>query len=236
MVIGTAAYMAPEQARGKVVDKRADIFAFGVVLYEMLTGQRPFQGEDVSLTLAAVMTFDPDLDRLPETLSPTLKTYLIRCLEKDPSKRIRDIGDVSLAMDGAFETTVSVPAEPGAAPQLQVWQRSVPAAIIALAMLGLGGFVASRLTQPEPQLIVRSLIPLGPEESFANTGRQAVAISPDGGHIVYSANLGLSLRPVDQLWATPLASTVESAGSVPGVRNPFFHPIASGSATRPATN
>ena len=85
MVIGTAAYMAPEQARGKLVDKRADIFAFGVVLYEMLTGQRPFQREDVSLTLAAVMTFDPDLDSLPETLSPTLKTYLIRCLEKDPS-------------------------------------------------------------------------------------------------------------------------------------------------------
>ena len=78
MVIGTPSYLAPEQARGKVVDKRADIFAFGVVLYEMLTGRRPFQGEDVSLTLAAVMTFDPDLDLLPEALSPTLKTYLGR--------------------------------------------------------------------------------------------------------------------------------------------------------------
>ena len=87
MVIGTAAYMAPEQARGKQVDRRADIFAFGVVLYEMLTGQRPFQGEDVSLTLAAVMTFDPDLDLLPEALSPTLKTYLTRCLAKDPKER-----------------------------------------------------------------------------------------------------------------------------------------------------
>ena len=123
MVIGTAAYMAPEQARGKVVDKRADIFAFGVVLYEMLTGQRPFQGEDVSLTLAAVMTFDPDLDRLPEALSPTLKTYLIRCLAKDPKQRVHDIADVRLAMGGAFETTASGPAEPTAASQLQVWQR-----------------------------------------------------------------------------------------------------------------
>ena len=112
MVIGTAAYMAPEQARGKAIDKRADIFAFGVVLYEMLTGQRPFQGEDVSLTLAAVMTFDPDLDRLPETLSPTLKTYLIRCLEKDPRERLRDIGDVRLAMQGVFETGVATPRRP----------------------------------------------------------------------------------------------------------------------------
>ena len=73
------------------------------------TGQRPFQGEDVSLTLAAVMTFDPDLDRLPETLSPTLKTYLIRCLEKDPRERLRDIGDVWLAMQGVFETDVATP-------------------------------------------------------------------------------------------------------------------------------
>ena len=107
MVIGTAAYMAPEQARGKLVDKRADIFAFGVVL----TGQRPFQGEDVSLTLAAVMTFEPDLELLPETLSPTLKTYLIPCLAKDPKERLRDIGDVRLAMAGAFETTGSAPSE-----------------------------------------------------------------------------------------------------------------------------
>ena len=103
--------MAPEQARGKQVDRRADIFAFGVVLYEMLTGQRPFQGEDVSLTLAAVMTFDPDLDLLPETLSATLKTYLARCLAKDPKERVRDIGDVRLAMAGGFDAPAPLPLE-----------------------------------------------------------------------------------------------------------------------------
>ena len=140
MVIGTAAYMAPEQARGKVVDRRADIFAFGVVLYEMLTGRRPFHGEDVSLTLAAVMTFDPDLDLLPETLSPTLKTYLVRCLAKDPKERVQAIGDVRLAMKGVFDTTtVSVPSEHTAAPQLRVWQRPVPLVLAGLALLVVGG-------------------------------------------------------------------------------------------------
>ena len=95
------------------MDKRADIFAFGVVLYEMLTGQRPFQGEDVSLTLAAVMTFDPDLDRLPDELPHAVGTYLERCLQKDPRQRIRDIGDVRLALEGAFETPVGVLSDTG---------------------------------------------------------------------------------------------------------------------------
>ena len=141
MVIGTAAYMAPEQARGKQVDRRADIFAFGVVLYEMLTGQRPFQGEDVSLTLAAVMTFDPDLDLLPETLSATLKTYLARCLAKDPKERVRDIGDVRLAMAGGFDAPAPLPLEGfgGVVPQLPVWQRPASLVLVAVALVAVTG-------------------------------------------------------------------------------------------------
>ena len=106
VILGTAAYMSPEQARGKPVDKRADIWSFGVVLYEMLTGARPFQGEDVSLTLASVMKSDVNVTVLPAGLPETLRTVLRRCLEKDPLQRIRDMGDVRLAMDGAFETTL----------------------------------------------------------------------------------------------------------------------------------
>ncbi len=116
MVIGTAAYMSPEQARGKPVDKRADICAFGVVLHEMLTGARPFQGEDVSLTLASVMKSDVDAKTLPPDVPAAVRTVLRRCLEKDPSQRIRDVGDVRLAMAGALETSVAAPSETFAAP------------------------------------------------------------------------------------------------------------------------
>ena len=112
VIMGTAAYMSPEQARGKRVDRRADIWAFGVVVYEMLTGRRAFEAEDISLTLAEVMKSEPDWEALPGDLSPALRTYLTRCLEKDPKERVRDIGDVRLAMDGVFETAGGAPAEP----------------------------------------------------------------------------------------------------------------------------
>ena len=125
MVIGTAAYMSPEQARGKVVDKRADIWAFGVVLYEMLAGARPFQGEDVSLTLASVMKSDVDVRTLPPDVPANLRTVLRRCLEKEPRQRVRDVGDLRLAMEGAFETTVSARSERAVAPSLRIWQRPV---------------------------------------------------------------------------------------------------------------
>ena len=107
MILGTAAYMSPEQARGKPVDKRADIWAFGCVLYEMLTGKRAFGGEDVSLTLADVMKGEADWQALPATLPPGIRTVLTRCLQKDPKQRLRDIGDVRLALDGAFERAPS---------------------------------------------------------------------------------------------------------------------------------
>ena len=219
MVIGTAAYMAPEQARGKKVDRRADIFAFGVVLYEMLTGQRPFQGEDVSLTLAAVMTFEPDLDLLPETLSPTLKTYLTRCLAKDPKERVRDIGDVRLAMVGGFDVaTARSQASEGVVPQLQVWQRPVPLVLAVLALLATGGFLWSltRPTPPPPGLVSRFPIPLAADQTFSFTGRPLVTISPDGSQVVYAANSSLWLRTVNQLEA------IQVAGSEDEARGPFF--------------
>ena len=103
MVIGTAAYMSPEQAKGKVVDKRADVWAFGAVLFEMLTGQKAFAGEDVTETIAAVVRAAPSWTALPTNTPPGLNTFLCRCLEKDARQRIRDIGDIRLALDGAFE-------------------------------------------------------------------------------------------------------------------------------------
>ena len=140
MVIGTAAYMAPEQASGKAVDKRADVWAFGVVLYEMLTGTRPFVGDDVSKTLAHVIAIDPDWSTLPKNVPPVLGTFLRGCLEKNPKQRVHDVADVRLAMEGAFETTAGAPTESAVAPRPPVWQQ--PAAMVAavLASLVVGGF------------------------------------------------------------------------------------------------
>jgi eukaryotic-like serine/threonine-protein kinase len=98
VILGTAAYMAPEQAKGKPLDKRIDIWAFGCVLYEMLTGTRAFEGDDVSDTLATVLKGEPDWDLLPRELSPVLLTYLRRCLHKEPRQRIHDIAAVRLAL------------------------------------------------------------------------------------------------------------------------------------------
>ena len=102
-IMGTAGYMSPEQARGKTVDKRSDVWAFGAVLYEMLTGRRAFDGGDASEILAGVIKSEPSWERLPEDAPPPLKPLLERCLAKDPKERVRDIGDVRLALDGAFE-------------------------------------------------------------------------------------------------------------------------------------
>jgi serine/threonine protein kinase len=101
--MGTAAHMAPEQAKGAVVDKRADVWAFGVVLYETLTGRRPFEGSDVSEVMAGVIKSEPDWDALPEALPTGLNVYLRGCLRKAPKQRLQAIGDMRLAMEGAFE-------------------------------------------------------------------------------------------------------------------------------------
>ena len=107
MVIGTAAYMSPEQASGKAVDKRADVWAFGAVLFEMLTGAKPFVGDDVSDTLALVLKFEPAWDSLPADVPARVRQLVQTCLQKNPKQRVHDVADVRLAMEGAFETTVS---------------------------------------------------------------------------------------------------------------------------------
>ena len=194
VIMGTAAYMSPEQARGKLVDRRADVFAFGVVLYEMLTGQRPFQGDDASLTLAAVMTFEPDLELLPETLSPTLKTYLARCLTKDPKERVRDIGDVRLAMAGGFDVpgdehfgygeAVADIAGASASP----WKRLTVGFAITTVLLALAaawGWLRPSSTPPPNTAATTLRFPLSEFRLAAEGGSgRRVAISPDGSRIV----------------------------------------------------
>ena len=119
MVIGTAAYMSPEQAKGKPVDKRADVWAFGAVLFEMLTGKKPFVGDDVSDTLALVLKFEPGWDSLPDEVPAGVRRLLRACLNKDPKQRRRDIGDVRLELEVGFEPGVAAPVQQVVAPKLR---------------------------------------------------------------------------------------------------------------------
>ena len=214
VILGTAAYMSPKQAKGKKVDKRADIWAFGVVLYEMLTGKRAFAGEDVSDTLAYVLTKEPDWDALPADLDPTLRMFLTRCLEKDPKRRLPDIGVVRLAMEGAFETTA---AQQGAVSQPVGWRPSMAVAA-ALAFGVVAGVAVWNLKPETPRPVSRFSLPLPPGDLLTGTDSHAVALSSDGTRLVYVANEQLYLRAMDQTEATPVR------GTEGGATSPFFSP------------
>jgi serine/threonine-protein kinase len=160
VLLGTAGYMAPEQARGRTIDKRADIWAFGVVLYEMLTGRRAFDGDSVTEVAGAVIHKEPDWRALPAATPPTVRLVLERCLQKDPKQRFRDIGDVRLALDGAL---VAVPPPAAAAPaRRRVRELAIVAALAALAALASGAAVwmATPGAPPRPPCGFRSPRPI----------------------------------------------------------------------------
>ena len=226
VIMGTAAYMSPEQARGKPTDRRADIWAFGAVLFEMLTGKRAFEGEDVSVTLADVIRAEPAWDRLPESLPPSLQTYLRRCLEKDPAERVQAIGDMRLAMGGAFETPVRQPSAAVDARDLRVWQRPVPL-VAALGLMAVAGLAVWTASRPEPIAApdLMQFVVSPPQSAPLSLGgaRQDLAISPDGTRIIYKGTnpqgtvAQLNLRRLDQLDTTPLRGGEGGVG-------PFFSP------------
>jgi serine/threonine protein kinase/Tol biopolymer transport system component len=182
IVLGTAAYMAPEQARGRSVDKRADIWAFGVVLYELLTGARPFDGESVADTLGAVVSREADWSKLPADISPKLRGLLRRCLEKDPRNRLRDIGEARIVLEAPADPPEPLPL-PGAASR----KRSVVAwAAIGLAFLlvGLGGWwIGQQGTAVPPSFDMFTHL-------TSSTGEEtAPAISPDGASIAFASDV-----------------------------------------------
>ena len=215
LIMGTAAYMSPEQAKGKVVDKRVDVWAFGAVLYEMLTGRRVFEGGNIPEVLAEVIKTEPNWDPLPADMTPALRTYLRRCLQKDARQRVRDIGDVRLAMEGAFETTVSVPTTEAVSLQPVGLRQALPwvAGIVVGSLIT--GVAVWSLTRPEaisPAPTMRFDI-TSPTQPLAPTGTQPdVAISPDGLHIVYVSGPTLTesvlmVRPPGVLTGRPLEAT-----------------------------
>ena len=218
MVLGTAAYMSPEQARGNVVDKRTDIWSFGAVAYEMLTGRRAFAGDDASDVLASVLAREPDWTRLPGNLSPVLDAFLRRCLQKDPRQRIRDIGDVALALDGTFETVASQ-ASPSAVAKRSGWRHIFPIAVTGLVAVLISGLTAWTLWPrevPRPPTSFEYRLPDG--HQLQPTQRPVIAMSAEGGAFVYQTPEGLYLRSMDALEARLIPGTQESLTS------PFLSP------------
>jgi serine/threonine-protein kinase len=227
VILGTAAYMSPEQAKGKPVDKRADIWAFGAVLYEMLIGTKPFPGDDVSQTLARVIDRDPDWDALPRAVPPALQVFLRRCLQKPPRQRVQDIGDVRLALEGAFDTPPTVTST---APDrtLSLWHRPLAVAILALSLAAVTSLVTSvacfawwGIARPERRAVTRLVIPLPPTAPLTPEVVGKVALSPDGRALVYVGGTGpqrrLYVRRLDQINVVPVAGTE-------GAVQPFFSP------------
>ena len=196
LILGTAAYMSPEQARGKPVDKRADIWAFGVVLFELLTGRRLFQGETVSDTLAAVLKTEPEWQLLPASLPSRVARLLRRCLERDPRRRLRDIGEARMVL----EEKDAGGAEPGPSPAPS---RRVPwaAAVVAGAAL----FAAGWLLRSSPRSADGTVrkVDLAIDDLDAGLGRIPL-ISPDGSRVAYMAGGRLHVRRLDQLDAVAL--------------------------------
>ena len=186
VILGTAAYMSPEQAKGKRVDRPTDIWAFGAVVYEMLTGKRAFASDDVSDTLAAVLRAEPDLDALSAETPESLRLVLRLCLSKDVTERFQSIGDVRLALEGAFETTAT---QQGAVSQPVGWRPLIAmAAAGALAFGVLIGFAVWSLKPEVPRPISMFALPLPPGVSTDRYGSSRRALSSDGTRLVYSAN------------------------------------------------
>jgi serine/threonine protein kinase len=208
VILGTAAYMSPEQARGAAVDKRADVWAFGCVLYEMVTGKQAFRGKTTSDILAAVIRDEPDLSPVPVKVRPLLK----RCLEKNPQRRLRDIGD-------AMGITENTP-EPRPASSWLLWTLAALTAVFVLISAVLA-FVHFRQTLPEARVMITSINP--PENtSFDPVGFNPPTLSPDGQKVVFRVH-GADGRT--QLWVRPLDSPAaqQLAGSE-GATLPFWSP------------
>lgn len=225
VILGTVAYMSPEQARGKPVDKRTDIWSFGCVAYELLTGRSAFAGETTSDTIAAILERDPDWQALPISTPPKVRDLLGRCLQKDAHRRLRDMGDARIEMEDAL--TAPATAEPAVAAigAGKGWRRTLLWGLFGLAV---GAIVASiavwnlkPLPPPAPRPMARLILALSPAERLAGLDRPAVALSPDGTHLVYVGSRGdseqLYLRAMDEPEGKPIPGTE-------GALNPFFSP------------
>ena len=226
VILGTAAYMSPEQARGKPVDKRSDVFAFGCVLYELLTGKRAFGGETVTDTLAKILEGEPDWNVISQTVPSTIRFLLGRCLQKDPGKRLQHIDGARILIEEALTGSTTVSPILGAI-QAPLWKRALPwslaglmALITGLALWNLRSTVPTPST-PRLQPAVRLVVDLPVREVLSGMTRPALALSPDDNHLAFVATRGdteqLYLHSMDRPEAEPIPETEYAV-------HPFFSP------------
>jgi eukaryotic-like serine/threonine-protein kinase len=226
VILGTAAYMSPEQAKGKRVDRRADIWAFGSVLYEMLTGRRAFDGETVTDVLAAVVRGEPDWTALPAATPAPIRDLLRRCLTKDARQRLRDIGDARIAIEeaesGANAAPGIGPASAGPRPvRPAAWRRAAPWALASLAVAVAATALVGGHAAGAPAPVMRFTLAPPTEGEFTTAPGAAMTLSPDGRQMVYVLHAGEK----DQLYLHSLDR--DHAGLLPGTEGafaPFFSP------------
>jgi len=222
VILGTAAYMSPEQARGKAVDRRTDIWAFGCVLYELLTGKQAFQGETATDIIAKILTGEPDWKALPPTIPAQVHELLRRCLQKDKSLRLRDAGDARIELQEALSAPAVAEHATVVYRGLTGWRLPVLMGLTALLAAAVAGLVGSNLKPaPSAKVVSRTMINLPPGDQLAAYDYPSVAISPDGTLLAYVAKHAgtrqIYLRALDSLEAKPLAGTE-------GASTPFFSP------------
>jgi eukaryotic-like serine/threonine-protein kinase len=221
VILGTAAYMSPEQAKGRTTDKRSDVWAFGCVLFEMLTGRRAFHGEDVSDTLATVLKSDADWSALPGDVPDTIRDVLRRCLDKDRRTRIPDMAVVRFLLDEPVRMPDKAAATRGSVrPEAPRWRRALPWIVAAAGVVSALATVAAwrpwQAAAPAP--LMRFPLVLRDDQQFSRPGDLSLAISPDGSRMAYVANRQLFVRAMDQLEPSALPGTnVDPA-------TPFFSP------------
>jgi hypothetical protein len=184
VIIGTAAYMSPEQANGKRVDKRADIWAFGCVLYEMLAGYRPFPGETASEVIAAILEREPDWTKLPAATPVSLRHVLLRCLEKDPKDRLRDIGDARLDLEEAQ----AGPSQSDQRKAAVMTRRTTITAVAGAAVgsLATGLFLTRRWHGAVPRNLTRFSIAIPEPDYLFAFWTNLLSIAADGGRIAFA--------------------------------------------------
>jgi eukaryotic-like serine/threonine-protein kinase len=223
-ILGTAAYMAPEQAKGKPVDRRADIWAFGCVFYEMLTGQKAFDGETVSDVLAAVIKSEPDWSALPADTPPAIRKLIRRCIAKDPKQRLHDMGDARLSIEdtisGADDEAISS-GQTAESKRASVVRRTAPWALGGLAVL-LAGTTAWFSLQPKPELSVIRF-PIAAPEGTVLASFNGFSISPDGRYLAFPAQTSEDKPPM--IWLRPLDSlTAQAVPGTEGADRPVWSP------------